>query len=80
MLEDCASRLSMIVYFYNFRFFEIFHSHASVSTLNKNRLTSFDATIVKLLFYDDESSDLVTNILVFNASILSSERFDGPLI
>ena len=50
---------------------------------NENILSSSDATIVKLLLYDDESLDLETNTLVLNASvdfILSSKRFDGPQI
>ena len=38
---------------------------------------------MKLLLYGDNSFDLVANTLVLNLSvdfILSSERFDGPLI
>ena len=54
-----------------------------VSTMKKRSLTSCDATFVELFFYDGESSDLVTNILILNASahfILSSKSFDGSLI
>ena len=54
-----------------------------VSTINKNSLTSFDATIVKHLLYGDESLGLVTNTLTLNASaefILSSKSFGVPLI
>ena len=55
----------------------------NVSTINKNSLTSCDASIVKLLLNGDESLDLETNTLILNATvdfILSSKRFDGPLI
>ena len=51
--------------------------------MKKRSLTSCDATFVELFFYDGESSDLVTNILILNASahfILSSKSFDGSLI
>ena len=54
-----------------------------VSPINESSLTSCDATIVKLLLYGDESLDLKTNTIIVHASvdfILSSERFDGPLI
>ena len=54
-----------------------------VSTINENNLTSCDATFVKLILYGDESLDLGTNTLILNASvnfILSTERFDDPLI
>ena len=54
-----------------------------VLTINKNSLTSCDTTIVKLLLYGDEYLDLETNTLILNASvdfIISSKRFDGPLI
>ena len=54
-----------------------------ILTINKNNLTSCDATIVKLLLYSDDLLDLATNTLILNASlafILSSKRFDGPLI
>ena len=50
---------------------------------NENILSSSDATIVKLLLCDDKSLDLESNTLVLNASVdfvLSSKRFDGPLI
>ena len=54
-----------------------------VSTINENNLTSCDATFIKLILYGDESLDLGTNTLILNASvnfILSTERFDDPLI
>ena len=54
-----------------------------VSTINESSLTSCDASIVKLLLNGDESLDLETNTLILNATvdfILSSGRFDGPLI
>ena len=54
-----------------------------VSTINESSLTSCDASIVKLLLNGDESLDLETNTLILNATvdfILSSKRFDSPLI
>ena len=48
----------------------------------KNSLTSCDASTVKLL-NGDESLDLETNTLILNATVdfvLSSKRFDSPLI
>ena len=51
--------------------------------MKKRILSSCDATFVERFFYDDESLDLVTNILILNAStdfILSSKSFDGSLI
>ena len=54
----------------------------TVSTINKDSLTSCEATVVKLRLHGDKSLDLVTNNLTLNASIdfvLSSKHFDGPL-
>ena len=51
--------------------------------MKKRILSSCDATFVERFFYDGESLDLVTNILILNAStdfILSSKSFDGSLI
>ena len=53
------------------------------STINESSLTSCDASIVKLLLNGDESLDLETNTLILNIIvdfIISSKRFDGPLI
>ena len=49
-----------------------------VSTINESSLTSCDASIVKLLLNGDESLDLETNTLIWNATvdfILSSKRY-----
>ena len=54
-----------------------------VSTINENSLTPYDATVVKLFLYGDESLELETNTPILNASvefILSSKIIDGPLI
>ena len=54
-----------------------------VSTINESSLTSCDTSVVKLLLNGDKSLDLETNTLILNATvdfILSSGRFDGPLI
>ena len=54
-----------------------------VSTINKNSVTSCDTTIVKILLYGDKMLNLMTNTLIFNASvdfILWSKRFDGLLL
>ena len=51
--------------------------------LKKVSLTSCDATVVKRFRHGDKSLDLVTNTLKLNAPvdfILSSKRFDGPLM
>ena len=53
------------------------------STINESSLTSCDASIVKLPLNGDESLDLETNTLILNIIvdfIISSKRFDGPLI
>ena len=55
----------------------------NVSRLNKNKLPFCDNLVMKRLLYGDNSFDLVANTLMLNLSvdfILSSERFDGPLI
>ena len=55
----------------------------NVSWLNKNKLPFCDNLVMKRLLYGDNSFDLVANTLMLNLSvdfILSSERFDGPLI
>ena len=47
------------------------------------RLPSCHISVIKLLLYGDDSSDLVTNTLILNTSvdfISSSIRFDGPLL
>ena len=49
--------------------------------INKNSLTSCDATVVKPLLHGDESLDLVTNTLKLNAPVyfvLSFKRFEYP--
>ena len=54
-----------------------------VPTINEDSLTSWDATIVKLLLYGDKYLDLVTNTPILNATvdfILSSKRFRGSLV
>ena len=54
-----------------------------VSTINESSSTSSDPSAVKLLLNGDESLDLETNTLIWNATahfILSSKRFEGPLI
>ena len=54
-----------------------------VSKTNESNLTSCDTSVVKILLNGDESLDLETNTLILNATvyfILSSRRFDGPLI
>ena len=54
-----------------------------VSIITKDALPSCETTFVKLLLYRDGSFDLATNTLILNASveyILSSKRFDGPLL
>ena len=55
----------------------------TVSTINESSLTSCDASIVKLLLNGDESLGFETNTLILNATVdfvLSSKRFNGPLI
>ena len=55
----------------------------NVSRLTKDKLPSRDTSVIKFLLYGDDSLDLVTNTLILNASvdfILSSKRFDGPLL
>ena len=55
----------------------------NVSRLTRDKLPSCDTSVTKLLLYGDDSLDLVTNTLILNASvdfILSSKRFDGPLL
>ena len=53
-----------------------------VSRITKNTLPSCETAFVKLL-YGDDSFDSATNTSILNASleyILSSKRFDGPLL
>ena len=61
-----------IIYRYNF-----------VAPLTKDKLPSCGTTVIKLLLYGDDSLVSVANALILNASvdfILSSKRFDGPLL
>ena len=54
-----------------------------VSRITKDALPSFQTTFFKLLRYGNDSFDSVTNTLILNPSveyILSSKRFDGPLL
>ena len=54
-----------------------------VSRITKDALPSCETAFVKLLLYGDDSFDSATNTLILNASIeyiLSSKRFDGPLL
>ena len=51
--------------------------------MNENCLTACDASIVKLFLNGGVSLDLETDTLILNVTvdfILSSKRFDGPLI
>ena len=52
----------------------------TLSTINKDNVTSYDATVVKLLLHSDESLDSVTKTFILNASvefISLSNMFDG---
>ena len=54
----------------------------TLSTINKDNVTSYDATVVKLLLHSDESLDSVTKTFILNASvefISLSNMFDGRL-
>ena len=54
-----------------------------MSRITKDDLPSCETTFVKLPLYGDDSFDSATNTLILNASveyILSSKRFDGPLL
>ena len=54
-----------------------------VSGITKNTLPFCETAFIKLLLYEDDSFDSATNTLILNASleyILSSKRFDGPLL
>ena len=54
-----------------------------VLTIAKDALPTCETAFVKLLLYGDDSFDSATNTLILNASleyILSSKRFDGPLL
>ena len=55
----------------------------NVSRLTNGKSPSSDTSAIKLLLYGDDSLDLVTNTLILNISvdsILSSKRFDGPIL
>ena len=41
----------------------------TVSTIDKDSLTSCDANVIKLFLHGDESSDLVANTLMLNAPV-----------
>ena len=41
----------------------------NVTRLSKNKLPSCDTSVIKLLFYGDDSLDLVTNLLILKASV-----------
>ena len=41
----------------------------TVSTIDKDRLTSCDANVIKLLLHGDGSSDLMANTLILNAPV-----------
>ena len=52
----------------------------TLSTIKKDNLTSYDATVVKLFLHGDKSLDSVTKTFILNASvefISLSNMFDG---
>ena len=54
-----------------------------VSKTTKDTLPFCEAAFVKLFLYGNDSFDQATNTLILNASaqyILSSKRYDGPLL
>ena len=54
-----------------------------ISRITKDALSSCEATFVKLFLYGHDSFESATNTLILNTSveyILSSRRFDGPLL
>ena len=53
------------------------------SKITKSKFPSNDASVIKRFLHDDDSLDSLTNTLILNAFvdfILSSKRFDGPLL